>query len=988
MSSKSQKDGKKTVRNQSVTSRCVALVFRKIEKVDSGNNETFENDHTELSNQVKEHGINPFALNAKYDTDDKGIFYPKKVFAEFKLRNKTCYWNPALVDSVNNLEYVGFIEPLTLLVKGDDIHLENIRTAWGRRVLKDPAHYHIERIGDVNGIEMQVIPQTQFIPLPEALCLIIMDLNNSQIVATLDTICERLKVGYQGLHLPSNQHVYDTLGQLIRERKVFHTGCGYFVVTPDTFRVHADDMQPSTLLSPWTHLHPMYIPAAFNQPPRQPMRSISCQVDTEESITSQPDSCEKKDDDFVFSEKLQIDLPSPRVQRSMSFSARRPRDRGRRDEVCEMATVRRSSSVKGRNDKSKSSKEETKSDGKPRKSKDKPSFFSKLFGRNKKKQQASEPEKPVVEYATFSAQFPPPEWTWYQQQLDRQLRTENWVQQQMHKSGTWHHYLHSMPGESPTTSLHMGANSVPERTSIMHNRNFNQNFRQSFGGSVPRKSSKKTHKHKDRLPVVIANNPEESTCLDKDQKHTYKNSLGQTNIRLSSLPTRLSPSGETLHSNYVSHPMFSSTPRFSAIPELTRVSKDTTLQMDAEHKEKGSKGEKERSRSLRKSHKAKKKGHHDRHSSYLPVTRHVSGMSAQAAAEMENDISYEFQGQLPNKNTTFGRSHSSGVNCIGLEPETSQIKSQRYQRSNSYRHPMNDTRLESAEGHSKGQRYQRSQSYRHPVKEEQTSFKAEASGHIYANVHVSQEIKAEVPERMHRKGQCQSRMETSLEDRDFLCDRTTHYRLDLPESDRLSDHGSDLGNDEQTSSSGGGTLNSNSSHEPGSTDSAIEGTESSEHSLGTVIDTRQIANKHLERLTADAQELSLGDSGFSSPRVSENSSESKTVESIISKSHNGFMCNNLKSGQRLNNSVGKLDNFSEESFDRLSSDRLYENVHLSQKEVLNNMKYLHKEINVSSQNLNQTNGTECTAGQLDFDSKQSVAKKFNFDGDFHVVGVV
>lgn len=71
---------------------------------------------------------------------------------------------------------------------------------------------------------MQVIPQTQFIPLPEALCLIIMDLNNSQIVATLDTVCERLKTGYQELHLPSNQHVYDTLGQLIRERKVFHTG--------------------------------------------------------------------------------------------------------------------------------------------------------------------------------------------------------------------------------------------------------------------------------------------------------------------------------------------------------------------------------------------------------------------------------------------------------------------------------------------------------------------------------------------------------------------------------------------------------------------------------------------------------------------------------------------------------------------------------------------------------------------------------------------
>lgn len=558
----------------------------------------------------------------------------------------------------------------------------------------------------------------------------------------------------------------------------------------------------------------------------------------------------------------------------------------------------------------------------------------------------------------------------------------------MHKSGTWHHYLHSMPGDSPTTSLHMGANSVPERTSAMHSTHMNQNYRQSFGGSVPRKSSKKSHKHKDRLPIVIANNPGESTRLDIDQKHTYRNSLGQTNIRLSSLPTRLSPSGETLHSNYVSHPLFSSTPRFSAIPEQPRASKDSSTHMDADCKERLSKGEKEKSKSLRKSHKTKKKSHHDRHSSYLPMTRHISGMSARTAAEMDNDISYEFQGQLPNKNTAIGRSHSSGVNCVGHEMETSRNKGPKYQRSHSYRHPVTETHIDSSQGHAKGQRYQRSQSYRHPVKDDEDVGKTEVSGHIYANVHVSQETKPKVPERTHRKCQGKSRIEASEENRDFLCDQSTHYRVDLPESDRHSDHGSDLGHDEQTSSSGGGTLNSNSSQEPGSTDSAIDGTEGSEHSLGTVIDTRQIANKHLERLTAEAQELSLGDSGFSSPRVSENSSENKRMETNVSKGHNGFMCNNLKNGQRLNNSMSKLDNCSEESFDRLSSDRLYENVRLSQKEVLNNMKYLHKEINVSSQNLNQTNVTDCNTVHTDFDPKQSVAKKFNFDGDFHVVGVV
>jgi len=88
-------------------------------------------------------------------------------------------------------------------------------------------HYNIHCgviAGDVSGIEMQVIPQTQFIPLPEALCLLIMDLNTSRIVATLETVCDRLRECYQGTQLPGNQLVYDTLGQLIRERKVFHNG--------------------------------------------------------------------------------------------------------------------------------------------------------------------------------------------------------------------------------------------------------------------------------------------------------------------------------------------------------------------------------------------------------------------------------------------------------------------------------------------------------------------------------------------------------------------------------------------------------------------------------------------------------------------------------------------------------------------------------------------------------------------------------------------
>lgn len=71
---------------------------------------------------------------------------------------------------------------------------------------------------------MQVIPQTHFIPLPDALCSIIMDLNMRRIVATLEVIQEKLTMWYKDMTVPSQQLVFDTLGSLIKERKVFHTG--------------------------------------------------------------------------------------------------------------------------------------------------------------------------------------------------------------------------------------------------------------------------------------------------------------------------------------------------------------------------------------------------------------------------------------------------------------------------------------------------------------------------------------------------------------------------------------------------------------------------------------------------------------------------------------------------------------------------------------------------------------------------------------------
>lgn len=105
-------------KQQSVTSRCLAIVLK------------FENGG-----------------KSEVDVNEESCV-GKDILDDFKLRNKSCYWNPALLESINSLEYLGFVSPCTVLVGGSDLHLENIRTAWGRRVLNDPTNFSVQSIGE------------------------------------------------------------------------------------------------------------------------------------------------------------------------------------------------------------------------------------------------------------------------------------------------------------------------------------------------------------------------------------------------------------------------------------------------------------------------------------------------------------------------------------------------------------------------------------------------------------------------------------------------------------------------------------------------------------------------------------------------------------------------------------------------------------------------------------------------------------------------
>ncbi|XP_035226584.1 storkhead-box protein 2-like [Stegodyphus dumicola] len=80
------------------------------------------------------------------------------------------------------------------------------------------------------------VAQTQFAPLSEALCKVVADLNGEQIPATTSSIKAKLEENFPEMQVPSEDILYKTLGGLIKERKLYHTGSGYFVVSQDTYR--------------------------------------------------------------------------------------------------------------------------------------------------------------------------------------------------------------------------------------------------------------------------------------------------------------------------------------------------------------------------------------------------------------------------------------------------------------------------------------------------------------------------------------------------------------------------------------------------------------------------------------------------------------------------------------------------------------------------------------------------------------------------------
>lgn len=175
----------------------------------------------------------------------------RALFRAFRRANARCFWNARLARAASRLAFLGWLRRGVLLVRAPQPCVQVLRDAWRRRALRPPRGFRITAVGDVFPVQMSPIAQCRFVPLAEVLCCAIADMNAAQVMVTQQSLLEHLIKHYPGIAVPSPDILYSTLGALIQERKIYHTGEGYFIVTPSTYFITNTPMQgnKSALLS-------------------------------------------------------------------------------------------------------------------------------------------------------------------------------------------------------------------------------------------------------------------------------------------------------------------------------------------------------------------------------------------------------------------------------------------------------------------------------------------------------------------------------------------------------------------------------------------------------------------------------------------------------------------------------------------------------------------------------------------------------------------
>uniref|UniRef100_A0A3B3TXD8 Storkhead box 2 n=1 Tax=Poecilia latipinna TaxID=48699 RepID=A0A3B3TXD8_9TELE len=138
----------------------------------------------------------------------------------------------------------------------------NLRRAWPSSELPErPLDHNLSRSekdipaaakrGDVSPISMSPISQSQFIPLGEILCLAVSAMNSAHKPVNQEALMEHLTASFPGVPTPSPEVLRHTLNMLVRERKIYPTPEGYFIVTPQTYFITPSLIRTN---NKWYHL--------------------------------------------------------------------------------------------------------------------------------------------------------------------------------------------------------------------------------------------------------------------------------------------------------------------------------------------------------------------------------------------------------------------------------------------------------------------------------------------------------------------------------------------------------------------------------------------------------------------------------------------------------------------------------------------------------------------------------------------------------------